>query len=148
MSVSSFLVRWFIDLFSGQKDSSGITLYYTDKLRNYDLGIVAVGSQVNPWFVIPPKQKSWITEGYCMHQCTEVSSERSFKALNMILPSLLQWNSSMKKYFSNIFLSSNRPFDPYGGHIELIHFKECFRMPRGHEHISFAFSSAFRDIFS
>lgn len=96
LSVSSFLVRWFIDLFSGQKDSSGITLYYTDKLRNYDLGIVAVGSQVNPWFVIPPKQKSWITEGYCMHQCTEVSSERRFKALNMILPSLLQWNSSMK----------------------------------------------------
>ncbi|CAH3176907.1 unnamed protein product [Porites lobata] len=58
-------------LVQGQKDSSGITLYYTDKLRNYDLGIVAVGSQVNPWFVIPPKQKSWITEGYCMHQCTE-----------------------------------------------------------------------------
>ena len=96
LTVFSFLVRWFIYLFSGQKDSSGITLYYTDKLRKYDLGIVAVGSQPNPWFVIPPKQKNWTTEGYCMHQCTEVSSERSFKALNMIWPSLLQWNSSMK----------------------------------------------------
>ena len=35
-----------------------------------------------------------------------------------------------------------------GGHIELIRFKENYRMPRGHEQISFVFSSAFRDIFS
>ena len=43
---------------------------------------------------------------------------------------------------------SNRPFYRYSGHIELIQFKEYYRMPRGHEHISFVFSSAFRDIFS
>ena len=42
----------------------------------------------------------------------------------------------------------NRPFYRYGGHIELIRVKEYYRMPRGHEHISFVFSSAFRDIFS
>ena len=42
----------------------------------------------------------------------------------------------------------NRPFYRYGGHIELIWFKEYYRMPRGDEHISFVFSSAFRDIFS
>ena len=41
-----------------------------------------------------------------------------------------------------------RPFYRYGGHIELIQFKEYYRMPRGHEHISFVFTSAFRDIFS
>ena len=45
-------------------------------------------------------------------------------------------------------LNRNRPFYRYGGHIELIRFKEYYRMPRGHERISFAFSSAFRDIFS
>ena len=45
-------------------------------------------------------------------------------------------------------MTSNRPFYRYGGHIELIPFKEYYRMPRGHEHISFVFSSAFRDIFS
>ena len=43
-------------------------------------------------------------------------------------------------------LSTNKPFYRYGGHIELI--KECYRMPRGHEHISFVFSSSFRGIFS
>ena len=42
----------------------------------------------------------------------------------------------------------NRPFYRYGGHIELIRFKEYYRIPRGHERISFVFSSAFRDIFS
>ena len=41
----------------------------------------------------------------------------------------------------------NRPFYRYGGHIELIRFKEYYRMLRGHEHISFVFSNAFRDIF-
>ena len=43
---------------------------------------------------------------------------------------------------------NNRPFYRYGGHIELIRIKEYYRMPRGHEHTSFVFSSTFRDIFS
>ena len=43
---------------------------------------------------------------------------------------------------------SNRPFYRYGGHIEFIRFKEYYRMPRGHKHISFVFPRAFRDIFS
>ena len=47
-----------------------------------------------------------------------------------------------------IFPWYNRPFYRCGGHIELIRFKKYYRMPRGHEHISFVFSSAFRDIFS
>ena len=39
-------------------------------------------------------------------------------------------------------------FYRYGGHIELIRFKKYYRVPRGHERISFVFSSAFRDIVS
>ena len=42
----------------------------------------------------------------------------------------------------------NRPFYRYGGHIELIRFKEYYRMLRGHEHISFVLLSAFRNIIS
>ena len=37
-----------------------------------------------------------------------------------------------------------RPFYRYGGHIELIRFKEYYRMPRGHEQISFFY---FRTLF-
>ena len=44
-------------------------------------------------------------------------------------------------------LRVNRPFYRYGGHMELIRFKEYYRIPRGHEHISFVFSGAFGDIF-
>ena len=40
------------------------------------------------------------------------------------------------------------PFYPCGGHIELIGFKEYYRMPRGHERISFVLTSVFRGIFS
>ena len=40
------------------------------------------------------------------------------------------------------------PFYRHGGHIELIRFKEYYGMLRGHEHISFVFSRAFRDILS
>ena len=29
----------------------------------------------------------------------------------------------------------NRPFYLYGGHIELLRFKEYYGMPRGHEHV-------------
>ena len=47
-----------------------------------------------------------------------------------------------------VYEVGNTPFYRYGGLIELIRFKEYYRMPRGHEHISFVFSSAFRDIFS
>ena len=32
--------------------------------------------------------------------------------------------------------------------LKLIRFKEYYRMPGGHEHISFVFLSAFQDIFS
>ena len=39
-------------------------------------------------------------------------------------------------------------FYRYGGYIELIRFKKYYRMPSGHEHVSFVFSSALRDIFS
>ena len=51
-------------------------------------------------------------------------------------------------HFKSEFLKRNRSFYRYSGHIELIRFKEYYTMPRGHEHISFVFSSAFRDIFS
>ena len=65
---------------SGQKDSSGLTFYYTDKLRKYDAGIAAVGVGVNSWHIVPPKQKNWLSVGYCVHQCTEVSLKEDLNA--------------------------------------------------------------------
>ncbi|XP_022806766.1 DBH-like monooxygenase protein 1 [Stylophora pistillata] len=55
----------------GRVDSSGIRIYYTDKLRKYDSGIMSVGVRVNNWHIIPPKQKDWVSVGYCTAECTE-----------------------------------------------------------------------------
>ena len=49
--------------------------------------------------------------------------------------------------FASLLLA-NRPFYRYGGHTELIRFKEYYRMPRGQEYILLVFSSTFQDIFS
>ena len=60
----------------------------------------------------------------------------------------LSYSDEQSSLAKNQPVSANRPLYRYGGHIELIRFKEYYRMPRGHEHISVVFSSAFRDIFS
>ena len=60
-------------IISGREDSSGVTLYYADELREYDSGIVSVGRKVDEWFIIPPKRKNWMTIGYCTHECSEVN---------------------------------------------------------------------------
>ncbi|KAL9979556.1 hypothetical protein ACROYT_G017234 [Oculina patagonica] len=56
---------------AGRNDSSGIRIYYTDKLRKYDTGVISVGVKVGPWHIIPPKQKDWMSVGYCTAKCTE-----------------------------------------------------------------------------
>ena len=58
------------------------------------------------------------------------------------------FSMNILKSYTKTKATYNRPFYRYGGHIELIQFKEYYRMPREHERISFVFSSAFRDIFS
>ena len=80
--------------------------------------------------------------------------------LALLCPSLGAFGVEVHVYFNKHFtfliilfwriksISFSRPFYRYGGHIELIRFKEYYRMPRGHGHISFVFSSAYRDIFS
>merc|ERR1712179_22218 len=65
----------------GQKqgfvDSSGVRFFYTDKLRQYDAGVLQVGSSVSSWMMIPPRQRTWKTTGYCRKQCTEEALKNS-----------------------------------------------------------------------
>ncbi|KAL9979555.1 hypothetical protein ACROYT_G017233 [Oculina patagonica] len=55
---------------AGQVDSSGVRIYYTDKLRKYDSGCLAAGVKTDEWHIIPPKQKDWMSVGYCTEKCT------------------------------------------------------------------------------
>ncbi|KXJ22553.1 DBH-like monooxygenase protein 1-like [Exaiptasia diaphana] len=65
----------------GQKsdfyDSSGMRFYYTNKLREYDAGLLSGGVVTSKWMMIPPKQQAWKTVGYCSKQCTEEALKNS-----------------------------------------------------------------------
>ena len=57
----------------GRVDSSGIRIYSTDQLRQYDSGAIGVGVPTSEWHIIPPKQKSWMSVSYCTEKCTKVN---------------------------------------------------------------------------
>ncbi|XP_063244204.1 MOXD1 homolog 1-like [Bacillus rossius redtenbacheri] len=53
------------------KDSSGLRVFYTADLRQYDGGMLATGVAVSPLHVVPPRQPEYRTAGYCNSQCTQ-----------------------------------------------------------------------------
>ncbi|XP_043249657.1 MOXD1 homolog 2 [Colletes gigas] len=57
-----------MDLFIS--DSSGLRLYYTDRLRIHDAGILSIGIDPNWRHIIPPGQPEVISEGHCISDCT------------------------------------------------------------------------------
>ena len=65
----------------GRKDSSGIRFYYTSHLREYDAGIICVGERISKFAIIPPKQESWLTVGYCPKECYLVNCLKRSQSL-------------------------------------------------------------------
>ena len=54
-------------------DNSGVRLYYTEKLRTHDLGVLELGIQGVPLALhIPPKSSKIMYEATCYSKCTEV----------------------------------------------------------------------------
>ena len=51
-------------------DNSGIRIYYTDRIREHDTGMLLVGTEVNFLHLVPPLQNAFTTVGRCMSQCT------------------------------------------------------------------------------
>ena len=51
-------------------DSSGLRLYYTERLRTHDAGILSVGIDPNWRHIIPPGQREVVSEGHCVADCT------------------------------------------------------------------------------
>ncbi|XP_045032302.1 dopamine beta-hydroxylase [Daphnia magna] len=54
-------------------DSSGVRLWYTNHLRQYDAGVMELGLEYTDKMAIPPGQESFTLTGYCLPQCTAVS---------------------------------------------------------------------------
>ncbi|XP_063889884.1 DBH-like monooxygenase protein 1 [Scylla paramamosain] len=59
-------------LTEGIVDNSGLRLFYTEKLRKYDAGIMSVGHSVTPYMIVPPKH-TWKTVGHCSGHCTNIA---------------------------------------------------------------------------
>ena len=58
-------------------DSSGVRIFHTNQLREYDAGVIAVGHGVHPWaFLIPPNTESFLTYGECPSVCLETVSTK------------------------------------------------------------------------
>jgi dopamine beta-monooxygenase len=53
-------------------DSSGIRMWYTSHLRQYDAGVMELGLEYTDKMAIPPGQYSYTLTGYCLPQCTAV----------------------------------------------------------------------------
>ena len=51
-------------------DSSGIRIFYTSRLRQYDLGLVTVGHRRTPFLTVPPRQARFVISGHCSPECT------------------------------------------------------------------------------
>lgn len=55
----------------GRNDSSGVRFHYTSNIRQYDAGTLSVGDASSNFLVIPPKQKSWLSVGFCPKECNQ-----------------------------------------------------------------------------
>ena len=53
----------------GVIDSSGMRIYHTKQLREYDAGVLHVGASVDYYMAIPPRQRDWQTNGFCTKDC-------------------------------------------------------------------------------
>lgn len=51
-------------------DSSGMRIRYTPKLRQYDTGMILMGSEVNFLQFVPPRQQQFRSVGHCSGLCT------------------------------------------------------------------------------
>ncbi|KAK4302315.1 hypothetical protein Pmani_025590 [Petrolisthes manimaculis] len=54
-------------------DESGIRITYTPELRFYDAGVLSVGLDPNWKHLIPPHQRTVLSEGHCVAECTNAA---------------------------------------------------------------------------
>lgn len=57
--------------FSGVVDSSGLRLFYTPELRQYDAGVIETGVWVSLYHMLPPGMQEYVSEGHCTRECLQ-----------------------------------------------------------------------------
>ncbi|KAF0308702.1 Dopamine beta-hydroxylase [Amphibalanus amphitrite] len=60
------------NLKKGHRDSSGVRLTYTERLRPHDASVMELGLEYTDKMAIPPGMASFELSGYCVPECTAV----------------------------------------------------------------------------
>lgn len=60
----------------GLLDSSGLRLFYTPKLRQYDAGVIETGVWVSLYHMLPPGMQGYKSQGHCTRECLQESLEQ------------------------------------------------------------------------
>ncbi|XP_071958293.1 DBH-like monooxygenase protein 1 [Antedon mediterranea] len=68
-------------------DNSGVRLYYTPTLRQYEADVWALGENVTPLQSIPPNETSFKTFGVCFSNCTKKVLQEDIKLMLVMLHS-------------------------------------------------------------
>jgi dopamine beta-monooxygenase len=105
-------------------DSSGIRIYYENKLRTYDAGILEIGLEYNPKMVIPPQLKSFHLNGYCLGECTKASLKKPItlfaSQLHTHLTGRRVWTSLIRHNEIVDIVNSDNHFDQMFQEIRLL----------------------------
>lgn len=57
----------------GMMDSSGLRLFYSPELRQYDAGVIETGVWVSLYHMLPPGLHEYTSEGHCTQECLQES---------------------------------------------------------------------------
>ena len=84
------------------RDSSGLRIRYTPRLRQYDTGMLLVGSEVNFLQMVPPRQKLFTSMGHCSGACTkEGIPETGIRIISGVLHSHLAGRKMRLRHIRN-----------------------------------------------
>ena len=115
-------------------DQSGIRIYYTPELRQYDAGIMEVGLEYNAKNSIPPKIDAFRISGYCASECTRASLPANgitvfASQLHTHLTGVQAFTRIIKENGDIITLNVDRHYSPHFQEIRLL--PEPIRIKRG-----------------
>lgn len=110
-------------------DSSGIRVFYqggnTEKLRQYDAGIMEIGLEYNPKNSIPPQSPGFHLHGYCLSECTQAGLPKNgitvfASQLHTHLTGRRVWTSLIRNNRVEKIINSDNHYDQMFQEIRLL----------------------------
>ena len=101
---------------AGIVDDSGFRWYYTETLRRHDIGILLLGNSFPRDLRIPPQTESFLVQGYCPNNCTNLFPHEINIVASMLhshLTGIAMWTQILrgKKEIGYLDVNLNYDFD-------------------------------------